>query len=133
GHGNFSVALAAEARELRAVEADPEASEACAHNFSERGFTHAHAVCADAAEAARASKPVDVVVLDPPRAGAKAAMPALIALRPARVVYVSCELSTLRRDLGALLQAGYRIDAALGFDMFPQTPHLESVVRLVAS
>jgi 23S rRNA (uracil1939-C5)-methyltransferase len=45
-------------------------------------------------------------------------------------VYVSCDLASLRRDLAGLCQAGYRIDAAVGLDMFPQTVHLESIVRL---
>ena len=57
----------------------------------------------------------------------------LLGRRPRRIVYVSCDLASLQRDLSALLAAGYRADAATAFDMFPQTSHLESVVRLVRS
>lgn len=131
GHGNFTVALAPVAAELIAVEADREAAGACRENLAARGLAHARVVCADAAEGARGRGPVDIVVLDPPRSGARAALPALLARRPRRIVYVSCDLPTLQRDLATLLAGGYRADAAAAFDMFPQTGHLESAVRLV--
>ncbi len=131
GHGNFSIALAAQATELRAVESDPPAAEACRQNLRERGFDHARVVCDDAARGAQGRTRVDVVVLDPPRSGARAALPAILGRRPKRVVYVSCDGATLRRDLGELAAHGYRVDAAAAFDMFPQTSHLEAVVRLV--
>lgn len=130
GHGNLSVALAADARELRAVEAQREAADACRENLRVRGFTHARVSCEDAAQGAQGRAAIDVVVLDPPRAGAREVLPALIARGPARIVYVSCDLASLRRDLGTLLAAGYRVDAACALDMFPQTAHLESVLRL---
>jgi 23S rRNA (uracil1939-C5)-methyltransferase len=88
-------------------------------------------VCDDAARGAQGRTRVDVVVLDPPRSGARAALPAILGRRPKRVVYVSCDGATLRRDLGELAAHGYRVDAAAAFDMFPQTSHLEAVVRLV--
>jgi 23S rRNA (uracil1939-C5)-methyltransferase len=131
GHGNFTVALAARAAQLRAVEADAAAAEACRQNLRERGLTNARVVCDDAAHGAQGKGRVDVVVLDPPRAGARAVLPAIVARRPRRIVYVSCDAASLRRDLGELAAAGYRVDAAAAFDMFPQTSHLESLVRLV--
>jgi 23S rRNA (uracil1939-C5)-methyltransferase len=130
GYGNLTVALARGALELRAVEAQREAAAACEHNLRARGFDHARVVCADAARGAAGRGPLDVVVLDPPRSGAREVLPVLIERRPSRIVYVSCDLASLRRDLGSLRQAGYRVDAAVALDMFPQTAHLESVVRL---
>lgn len=73
----------------------------------------------------------DLVVLDPPRAGLGEQGAALLArLTPARIVYVSCDPVTLARDLRVLVAAGYRVRAMHMVDLFPQTFHLETVVRL---
>lgn len=73
----------------------------------------------------------DVVVLDPPRVGAKGLMPTLRDLGPERVVYVSCDPQTLARDLDVLRRDGlYALTSTMLFDLFPQTFHLESVVCL---
>jgi 23S rRNA (uracil1939-C5)-methyltransferase len=73
-----------------------------------------------------------VVVLDPPRQGARALFEqSKLWPGPKRVVYVSCDTATLSRDLQIVTRSGYRIDRMIGFDMFPQTAHLESLVRLV--
>jgi 23S rRNA (uracil1939-C5)-methyltransferase len=72
-----------------------------------------------------------VVVADPPRAGFHPkALAAVAALAPARIVYVSCNPSTLARDVGELVQRGYRLEWVQPVDMFPQTPHIEAVARL---
>src|SRR5208282_5259846 len=81
------------------------------------------------------SRPVrkgpDLVVLDPPRTGAgKAVIRSLVELRAPRVRYVSCEPATLARDLAPLLAAGYHIEEAHLFDLFPETFHIESVMLL---
>jgi 23S rRNA (uracil1939-C5)-methyltransferase len=75
---------------------------------------------------------VDVLVLDPPRAGcAESAVDAMATLRPERVVYVSCEPSTLARDLSRFSTGGrYRLAEVALVDMFPQTYHIEAVARL---
>ncbi|GAB4544435.1 MAG: 23S rRNA (uracil(1939)-C(5))-methyltransferase RlmD [Haliangiales bacterium] len=72
----------------------------------------------------------DVVVLDPPRAGARAALAPLAALKPARIVYVSCDPATLGRDIDALAELGYRAQWAQPFDLMPQTAHVEVMVKL---
>jgi 23S rRNA (uracil1939-C5)-methyltransferase len=74
----------------------------------------------------------EVVVADPPRAGFHPkALSALATLGPERIVYVSCNPSTLARDVGDLARGGYRLEWVQPVDMFPQTPHIEAVARLV--
>ncbi len=73
----------------------------------------------------------DFVLLDPPRAGAGAAViQRLVALKPATIHYVSCDPTTLARDLKLLTKAKYNIDSITALDMFPQTYHVETVVKL---
>ncbi|MEI6130037.1 MAG: class I SAM-dependent RNA methyltransferase [Planctomycetota bacterium] len=72
----------------------------------------------------------DLVLIDPPRLGAKLAIPALLKLRAANFVYVSCDPNTLARDLKDLVAGGYVLQSVEGYDMFPQTYHVECVARL---
>jgi 23S rRNA (uracil1939-C5)-methyltransferase len=73
---------------------------------------------------------VDFVVTDPPRAGMRRpALDALVTLQPLRIIYVSCEPSTLARDARVLLDSGYQLSSVQPLDMFPQTYHIESVAR----
>ena len=73
----------------------------------------------------------EVVVADPPRAGFHPkALHALMTLGARRIVYVSCNPSTLARDLGELVRGGYRLEWVQPVDMFPHTPHIEAVARL---
>ncbi len=70
----------------------------------------------------------DVIIVDPPRAGMHPdALRALIAHNPAKLVYVSCNTATFARDLGELLKAGYELRTVQPVDMFPHTPHIETV------
>ncbi len=79
----------------------------------------------------RVRKTPDLVVLDPPRTGAgKAVIRSLVELAAPRVRYVSCDPTTLARDLAPLLAAGYHIEEAHLFDLFPGTFHIESVMLL---
>ena len=73
----------------------------------------------------------EVVVADPPRAGFHPkALHALLQLAPPRIVYVSCNPSTLARDVGELVRGCYRLRWVQPVDMFPHTPHIEAVARL---
>lgn len=76
-------------------------------------------------------EPADLVVLDPPRAGAGPGVVAsIVAAAPERVIYVSCDPATLARDLRLFAGHGYQPDHIEGFDLFPGTAHIEAVVRL---
>jgi tRNA/tmRNA/rRNA uracil-C5-methylase (TrmA/RlmC/RlmD family) len=71
------------------------------------------------------------VVLDPPRSGAlPEVLAGIVRLNPARIVYVSCDPATLARDLNVLLADGFALHNVRGFDMFPQTHHVETVATL---
>ncbi len=84
-------------------------------------------IAGDAAEVARGYREaVDAVLLDPPRTGAAAAMPALEA---PLIVYVSCDAPTLARDGKLLASRGYRLARVVPLDLFPQTAHFELVAR----
>ena len=74
---------------------------------------------------------VDLVLLDPPRSGIpKAAVGRVADLKAPRVVYVSCDPSTLARDLAIFLGRGYAVESLEIVDLFPQSHHLETIARL---
>lgn len=73
----------------------------------------------------------DLLVVDPPRIGLERGVREAIASHgPSRVVYVSCDPATLARDLRALAAGGYKLSSVCAIDLFPQTPHVEVIVRL---
>jgi tRNA/tmRNA/rRNA uracil-C5-methylase (TrmA/RlmC/RlmD family) len=117
------------------VEADPEACAAAAANLAGlpqaevwEGTVDADGLAGLLAELDRAP---DVVVLDPPRAGAGRAVSALLAATGARaVVYVACDPAALARDVAAFAAGGYRLTALHGVDAFPMTAHVEAVALL---
>ena len=72
-----------------------------------------------------------VAIIDPPRTGmSREALDGVLRLRASRLVYVSCDVATPARDARRIVDAGYIIDRADGFDLFPNTPHVETVVVL---
>jgi 23S rRNA (uracil1939-C5)-methyltransferase len=80
--------------------------------------------------AARGKQP-DLIVVDPPRTGLGAETTELLGqIAAPELVYVSCDPATLARDLRVFVGAGYRIERITLADLFPQTFHLETVVRL---
>jgi 23S rRNA (uracil1939-C5)-methyltransferase len=128
GVGLFSRALANRFERIIAVEAAPASFAGLERNLQTphralEATTHDFLAKQNPAK----SSP-DLVVVDPPRAGLGAPVTNLLAkLRPAEIVYVSCDPATLSRDLAALLQSGYDLQTIAMVDMFPQTFHLESV------
>ena len=75
----------------------------------------------------------DVVIMDPPRSGARELVGPLLRMHAARVIYVSCDVATLGRDLQALCDGGYRIAEVRAFDFFPNTHHAEVVTVLTSA
>jgi 23S rRNA (uracil1939-C5)-methyltransferase len=68
------------------------------------------------------------VIVDPPRTGlSPEALGGVVDLRPPRLVYVSCDIATLARDARRIVDAGFTIQRADGFDLFPNTPHVETI------
>jgi len=131
GSGNFTVALAREAAHVTAVELDAAASAIARENVAARALTNVKTVAANA-DAYPIPKDAEVVVLDPPRAGARSAATALAASKKVkRIVYVSCDPTTLARDLKTL--APYSIVAVDAVDLFPDTSHVETIVTLARS
>jgi 23S rRNA (uracil1939-C5)-methyltransferase len=116
------------------VELNPTAVDDARYNAERSGLTHVRFHRADAHEglASRRVVPGERVVLDPPRTGAGVDLvKAIASRRPAVVVYVSCDPPTLGRDLKAFAAEGYAADAVRALDLFPDSFHLETVVRLV--
>jgi 23S rRNA (uracil1939-C5)-methyltransferase len=135
GTGAISLLLARRCRRLYGIEVAPAAVADAVRNARANGIDNCtfltgevrHVLPALVAEGVRA----DTVVADPPRAGFHPkALGSLAALAPARIVYVSCNPSTLARDVGDLVRRGYRLEWVQPVDMFPQTPHIEAVARL---
>ena len=134
GVGTFALALAGQASQVIGIEALRAAVEAARENAALNGITNTTFYTAEAADLrwvlALQSRP-DVLVLDPPRAGAGVAvMRAIGALAPPRVVYVSCNPTTLASDLRELQGWGYEMAAIQPVDLFPHTYHVECVVQL---
>ena len=128
GVGLFSARLASSFHHILGVEASQTSYADLAHNAA-ANVKAVRARTEDTLLPAR-SRP-DLIVVDPPRAGlGKAVAGTLAKLRAQRVRYVSCDPATLARDLSPLLAAGYRIEEAHLFDLFPQTFHIESVMLL---
>jgi 23S rRNA (uracil1939-C5)-methyltransferase len=134
GAGLFSLALAEGAPAVTAVEQDARSAADAEHNARRAGLANLRVMRAEvgAALTGLPSQPGEEVLLDPPRAGAGPDVVRQIAARaPAGVVYVSCDPTTLGRDLAVFAESGYRPERLAVFDMFPDTFHLETVVRLV--
>jgi 23S rRNA (uracil1939-C5)-methyltransferase len=136
GAGNLSLPLAQRGAEVTAIEGSRQAVSDARAAADRLGLGSYRAVCerVDRALAALAAagERFDVAVLDPPRSGAQEAVAPLLALRPPRLLYVSCDPTTLARDLGRL-SAHYRVERVQPIDMFPQTYHVETVTSAIAT
>jgi 23S rRNA (uracil1939-C5)-methyltransferase len=131
GVGTFSVPLGRRAREIVGVEASAAAATDGVYNLRTNGCVAArivHGQVDQVLPALLAEGPWDLVVLDPPRQGvSRLALEAIIGAGVSRLIYVSCDPSTLARDLGVLTRGGFRCVGLHPIDLFPQTFHLEVV------
>ena len=135
GAGTITLALAERAKRVIGVEIVPEAVANAERNAARNGVQNVEFLCADAGQAARqlAMRGVmpDVLVVDPPRKGLdETARNAILKMMPPQVVYVSCDPATLARDVAELCGAGYVLERAQAFDLFPRTSHVETVALL---
>lgn len=151
GAGLFSIFLAEKVEQLTAIESAPSACFDFANNLD--AFDNVslyegpveqvlpeliknlktdarYRTSTDVVDDQNDEKP-DLVLLDPPRAGLHPkALDALVKLAPQNIIYVSCDPSTLARDLKRLTQNGYEVETIQAFDMFPQTYHVETIVGI---
>jgi 23S rRNA (uracil1939-C5)-methyltransferase len=136
GVGLFTVPLARRFARVTGVEAGTVASGFARRNLRAAELSNAKIITARADSwlrmNAQSLDKVDFLLLDPPRSGAEnGVVEGILALRPQRISYVSCDPATLARDLKRLLSGGYSLDSVAAFDIFPQTHHVETVVHLV--
>lgn len=135
GTGTIGLLAAGQAAHVIGIEQNPDAVWDAVKNARLNQIEHAHFVCADAAdymaEAAKKKETTDVVFIDPPRAGCtQKCLQAILKLNPSKIIYISCDPFTQVRDLNILLKGHYDVTSVQGFDLFPHTKHIESVVVL---
>ena len=135
GVGVFAIMLAPHVAKSIAVEESHAAIEDARKNVGElKNVVFVEAKTEHALASLVEDRPPDAVILDPPRVGChREALDALLGMRPARVVYISCDPPSLARDLDILVSGGYTLDTVEPVDMFPQTHHVECVATLSAS
>ena len=130
GVGTFAVLFADRFERVIAIEESHSAASDSAENIAGTPNVEVHAGKVEDVLPLLDAAP-DAIVLDPPRPGcAPAVLAAIVRFRPSVVVYVSCNPTTLARDLRVLVDGGYGIDSVTPLDMFPQTGHIECVSRL---
>jgi 23S rRNA (uracil1939-C5)-methyltransferase len=128
GVGLFSIALAGVGHDrIAAVEGDRTSGKDLRRNARE--WPAVRATISGVEEfLARHRERAETIIVDPPRTGiSKEAMEAVVRQGATRVVYVSCDPATMARDARRLLDAGYRMQPLVAFDLFPNTPHVETV------
>jgi len=135
GIGGIAFHLAQDAATVTGIEVVEEAVRNARENARLNELKNCTFQAGDAAELVRdlalTTPRLDVAVVNPPRGGCEAAvLEALADLAPRTLIYVSCNPETLARDLDLLGRLGYRTETVQPVDMFPQTPHVESVARL---
>jgi 23S rRNA (uracil1939-C5)-methyltransferase len=127
GAGHTAIALSEHGIPTTAIELDSEAAEWAGLRLN----APSRSICARVEDVLASVLPADVVLINPPRAGVDAAVTAILEQRASSirsVIYVSCNPATLARDLTRL--PSYKIESLQGFDMFPQTAHVETVCEL---
>ncbi len=131
GSGLFSLFLAPRAKRLVGLEANPAAVSQARANLARAGFSQGEFHAGDVGRLlmelfVRRERPVDLLILDPPRLGLGAkTLAAVSALKVERIVYISCNPASLASDLKYLIEKGFALGAVCPLDMFPRTGHIE--------
>ena len=136
GIGNFSLPLAKKAKAVIGIESGYSAIEDAKANAELNGISNTEFIADDMQKGLKAliqrKLRAEVIVLDPPRAGATlTTLERVLAFVPQKIVYVSCNPSTLARDLKFFQLFGFRLDRLQPVDMFPYTYHIECVAEMV--
>jgi len=134
GIGTIGLIAAKSVKDVVSVEIIPAAVRDAINNAKHNAITNFHEYADDASSfinrLAQEGKKIDVLFMDPPRKGSdERFLDALCRLKPSRLVYISCDPSTLARDV-AYIQKSYRIESIQPVDMFPQSFHVETVCEL---
>jgi 23S rRNA (uracil1939-C5)-methyltransferase len=131
GVGNFTLPIAGHCRAIKSFEVSSTSVAQARDNVTTNGIDNVECYQIDLTDKVRLdrhlNKQCDRVLLDPPRTGAAELVGYIKTLKPKRVVYVSCNPSTLGRDARMLVDAGYELEAAGIIDMFANTPHAEAI------
>ena len=134
GIGTIGIAASGKAGQVIGVELNKEAVKDAEENAKINNIKNIRFVNADAGEFLveyAVKKKADVVIMDPPRSGSSEEfLNAILKIKPDRIVYVSCNPDTQRRDVEVLLKGGYKVKGCKPFDMFPFTDNVETVVLL---
>ena len=133
GVGLFSAFLAPRVEQVISIESSPSACADFIENLDE--YDNVALYEGEAEEVLpELEVQADLAIVDPPRSGLeRAALDALLSLRPGVLAYVSCDPATLARDAKRLLAGGYRLEQVTPFALFPQTFHIESVSLFIAA
>ncbi len=132
GTGTITQIMATRAKKVYGIEIVEEAIDKAKENAIFNHLTNCHFIAGDVmVEVDQLKETPDIIVLDPPRDGIHPkAIQKIINFGAKELLYISCKPTSLTRDLPILKEAGYHIDKVLCVDMFPQTPHVETVVKL---
>jgi 23S rRNA (uracil1939-C5)-methyltransferase len=135
GAGNFTLPIAKRVGAVVAVEGYRPAIESGKHSAQSNRIANIHWICspvpAALAQLKKRRERFSHIVLDPPRTGAKGIERDLAELQAEKLLYISCNPTTLARDLAALTQQGYSLRTVQPVDLFPQTFHVEAIATLV--
>ena len=135
GTGTIGQIVAPKAKKVVGIELIEEAVEAAKENAKLNGLNNCEFLAGDVAEIIKTVKDKpDIIILDPPRSGVHPkALDYVIKFNAPEIIYVSCNPKTLVTDLKVLESKGYKIVQTKVKDMFPNTPHAETVVKLIKS
>jgi 23S rRNA (uracil1939-C5)-methyltransferase len=132
GTGAISIYISGLVKSVVGVESVAQAVDDARINARENGLSNVDFIVGNAEDIVREFKRFDKIILDPPRAGLHPeVLEQIVRISPRIIIYVSCNPSTLARDVSGFVQNGYSLKRAVAVDMFPHTYHIESVVKLV--
>ena len=135
GVGNLTLPLALRAKEVLGIEENRMAIDDALFNAEKNGIGNCDFIQGKVEDVFMSwkRKTPDLIVLDPPRTGAKTILDQLVRLKPKKIIYISCEPTTFARDLHFFSERGYVLRKLGLIDMFPQTYHLEVIGLLQQS